>query len=73
LDPFTGSGTTGIAAVLEGFSFLGIEQSEEYALIARSRIQEWSSNSLQPALELEAPEPETDESSLEEELDGLFG
>lgn len=40
LDPFVGSGTTGIAASLEGFRFVGIEQSEEYAVIARRRIAE---------------------------------
>lgn len=39
LDPFTGSGTTGIAAVLEGFEFLGIEQSAEYIDIATARIR----------------------------------
>lgn len=38
LDPFTGSGSTGIAAVLEGFTFIGIEQNAEYAEIARKRI-----------------------------------
>jgi site-specific DNA-methyltransferase (adenine-specific) len=38
LDPFTGSGSTGKAAVLEGFRFLGVELSEEYAAIARARI-----------------------------------
>ena len=39
LDPFTGSGSTGKAAVLEGFSFIGIEQSEEYVAIAKARIE----------------------------------
>ncbi len=38
VDPFTGSGTTGIACVLEGFRFLGIEQDVEYAEIAERRI-----------------------------------
>jgi DNA modification methylase len=38
LDPFTGSGTTGVASVLESFQFIGCEQSEEYANIANSRI-----------------------------------
>jgi len=38
LDPFTGSGTTGVAAVLEGRSFLGIELDKQYARIARARI-----------------------------------
>ena len=39
LDPFTGSGSTGKAAVLEGFSFIGVEQSEEYIEIAKARIE----------------------------------
>ena len=39
LDPFTGSGSTGKAAMLEGFSFIGCELSEEYAAIANARIE----------------------------------
>jgi DNA modification methylase len=42
LDPFTGSGTTGCAAVLEGFRFVGCEREPEYAEIARARIRWWS-------------------------------
>ena len=38
LDPFTGSGTTGCAAALEGFRFLGFEREAEYVEIARRRI-----------------------------------
>lgn len=38
LDPFTGSGTTGMAAVLEGRDFLGVELDEDYAKIAEARI-----------------------------------
>jgi len=38
LDPYSGSGTTGVAAALEGFDFLGCELSPEYAKIARARI-----------------------------------
>ncbi|MGW4731675.1 DNA-methyltransferase [Streptomyces shenzhenensis] len=38
LDPFTGSGTTGEAALLEGRAFLGIEQSPRYADTARHRL-----------------------------------
>lgn len=41
LDPFTGSGTTGCAAVLEGFDFIGIEREAEYAEIAQARIKHW--------------------------------
>ena len=39
LDPFCGSGTTGIAAVLEGFNFVGIELRPHHAENARKRIQ----------------------------------
>ena len=39
LDPFTGSGSTGRGAVLEGFNFIGCELSPEYAEIARTRIR----------------------------------
>lgn len=39
LDPFMGSGSTGIAAVRLGFRFVGIEQSEEYFDIACRRIE----------------------------------
>lgn len=42
LDPFTGSGTTGAAAVLEGRRFLGIEQKPEYVDIACARITHWA-------------------------------
>ena len=38
LDPFMGSGTTGIACNLEGFDFIGIEISEEYCKIAQARL-----------------------------------
>lgn len=38
LDPFMGSGSTGKAAVREGFAFIGIEMSAEYLDIARARI-----------------------------------
>lgn len=41
LDPFTGSGTTGIAAMLEERQFLGIEREPEYVRIARHRIEHW--------------------------------
>jgi DNA modification methylase len=38
LDPYSGSGTTGVAAALEGFGFIGCELSPEYVEIARARI-----------------------------------
>jgi site-specific DNA-methyltransferase (adenine-specific) len=38
LDPFMGSGSTGKAAVLEGFNFIGCDMTAEYVDIARARI-----------------------------------
>lgn len=38
LDPFMGSGSTGKAAALEGFQFIGIEREAEYCEIAKARI-----------------------------------
>ena len=38
LDPFCGSGSTGKAAVLEGFDFIGIEKKLEYVEISRRRL-----------------------------------
>jgi len=38
LDPFCGSASTGVAALREGFSFIGIEQEQEYVGIARARL-----------------------------------
>tara|TARA_A100001201_G_scaffold56614_1_gene54921 strand:+ start:220 stop:1377 length:1158 start_codon:yes stop_codon:yes gene_type:complete len=39
LDPFMGSGSTGKAAILEGFHFVGIELDEDYFDIAVARIE----------------------------------
>jgi DNA modification methylase len=38
LDPFLGSGTTGLAAEMEGFSWIGIEREAEYVAIAEARL-----------------------------------
>ena len=40
LDPFCGSGTTGVACLLESRRFLGIERDADYCAIARRRIAE---------------------------------
>ena len=39
LDPFCGSGSTGKAAMLEGFHFIGIDREEAYCEVAAKRIQ----------------------------------
>ena len=39
LDPFTGSGSTGKAALLDGFQFVGVELTEEYLPIIEGRLR----------------------------------
>ncbi|MGT3212063.1 DNA methyltransferase, partial [Yersinia enterocolitica] len=39
LDPFMGSGTTGVAALKTGCQFIGIESSEHYFEIASERLK----------------------------------
>jgi site-specific DNA-methyltransferase (adenine-specific) len=57
LDPFMGSGTTGVACVREGRSFIGIEREPEYHAIAEARIAhargETPVDAEQPALPFE--------------------
>jgi len=48
LDPYCGSGTTGVACVKAGRRFIGIEISPEYADIARRRIREAVPTLFQP-------------------------
>jgi DNA modification methylase len=42
LDPFTGSGSTGAAVLLEGRRFVGIERDGRYMPVARARIAHWA-------------------------------
>jgi DNA modification methylase len=73
LDPFTGSGTTGIAATLEGFDFIGIEREAEYAEIAEARVKHWQKvpqgTETKAALKAEAKERKR---KAKEAQDGLF-
>jgi len=39
LDPFCGSGSTGVAARLEGFAFIGIDAEAQWASVARQRCE----------------------------------
>ena len=50
IDPFMGSGSTGKAAMLEGFNFIGIDLSAEYIEIARARIDHALRQGHQPSL-----------------------
>lgn len=44
LDPFMGSGSTGVAAIKQGYKFVGIEQSKDYFEIAENRLKEAEEN-----------------------------
>lgn len=42
VDPFMGSGTTGIACIQTGHDFIGIEREAEYLTIAEGRVRHWN-------------------------------
>lgn len=63
LDPFTGSGTTGIAAAVEGCSFIGMDLDPEYLEIAAARIEHHSEARPQVVRRAE-PEPDQDMPTL---------
>lgn len=44
LDPFLGSGSTGVSAVQNGYSFIGFEKEEDYFKIAQARIKHAENN-----------------------------
>ncbi len=50
LDPFMGSGSTGKAAMLEGFGFIGIEREAAYRAIAERRIRQAAAAGYQSSL-----------------------
>lgn len=60
LDPFMGSGTTGVACVNHGRSFIGVEREPDYFDIACRRIEEAYK---QPRL-FDAPQPKPEQSAL---------
>lgn len=64
LDPFCGSGTTGIACKLEGFEFVGIEQDPEYTKIAEARITNWVEEKEEPKKESKPKEPKEQKKRL---------
>ena len=53
LDPFCGSGSTGMAAVQEGFKFIGCELDPNYVKIAETRIKAWA-NKNKPQTEFDS-------------------
>ena len=61
LDPFMGSGTTGIACLRRSRSFIGIERSEKYFEIACERIRKAYA---QPDLFIAPPEPQPKQEAM---------
>ena len=59
LDPFTGSGSTGCAAVLERVNFIGIERENEYARIATARINYWATQAQADTPQADQPHADT--------------
>jgi hypothetical protein len=59
LDPFTGSGSTGKAALLNGFKFIGIELTADYLPIIKGRLEFAAQTFEQQAKEKETKESET--------------
>jgi len=59
LDPFTGSGSTGKAAILEGFNFVGIELTEDYLPIIKGRLEHAEATLNADATEQEQEQKET--------------
>ena len=61
VDLFTGSGSTGVAALLEGFRFIGCElndtDSEPFASIARARLSHVTGERFEPRESLRTSEP----------------
>lgn len=62
LDPFMGSGTTGVAAVQMGRDFIGIEREEKYFDIACRRIEEAQK---QGDMFVEQPKPKAEQTGLD--------
>lgn len=59
LDPFTGSGSTGKAALLDGYRFIGIELTEEYLPIIEGRLRWATTTREKELLAAEANKQET--------------
>ena len=59
LDPFTGSGSTGKAALLNGFKFIGIELTADYLPIIEGRLKHAAETYANQAKEEETKEQET--------------
>lgn len=60
LDPFMGSGSTGVAALLEDINFVGIEKEAEYLEIARQRLEHYEDERSTEPLKLSGKPSDTE-------------
>lgn len=76
VDPFMGSGTTGIACVRTNHQFVGIEREAEYIRIADARVRHVIAEKLDSVvfgIVSEAPASPSPMSQIEDDLNELFG
>ena len=69
LDPFCGSGSTGVACIRTGHSFIGIEREPDYLAIADARLRHHNGNTPRPPALIESdvpPPPPPEEVSFED-------
>ena len=72
LDPFMGSGSTGKAAMLEGFQFIGMDMDAEYCEVAKTRL-EHALKSLEKPLETKKKSPKKlKDEDITEDIPSLF-
>jgi hypothetical protein len=69
LDPFMGSGSTGKAAMYEGFNFIGIDMMPEYLKIAKARIEHAKKDAYEISIGIKKPKTPKKEESKEPETD----
>jgi hypothetical protein len=73
VDPFMGSGTTGIACLRTGHDFVGIDQSSDYLQIADQRIRHWNqAMNAWNGVEIES-EVDVEQDAEPMDLDEFFG
>jgi hypothetical protein len=72
LDPFMGSGSTGKAAMYEGFNFIGIELLEEHMGIAEARIQAAKKDAYEISIGMKKPKKETKREEPETDINKFF-
>lgn len=64
LDPYMGSGTTGVAALRLGYTFIGVEILEKYYRIANERLAKEAAQALMPFDDVEEADDEREQSSF---------